>query len=352
MSVKAKSNYKSRTFLLSLVILFTCLLEIFPDQYLVFNLMTSGLLCLYWFLTKVNRIKVIDLVLILFVILQIFGAMTIDRISIFVFFLFLETKELYSKKSIKTAIFIMTTFFAVVVMAYYLLGYNRSFDITSWDRINNCFILQKGLGFTNANRCMLYLFCTSLLILLVSKRIVVYAIVLVINYFVYTETQSRTFFYAISAIMVLLLLFKIFKAENKTTFLGKIAPLSFLFLFILSIILPLYFANTLLDDLFTGRLTHNKEFLGYGLSLFGNSALENVTFDSSYLHMLLTKGVLYTPMYSYLILRKKKRLITNKEAVILVSLFAVAFMEVIFLKYMLMIVIGYIYAGRNLEYEN
>ena len=349
MSIKAKSNYKSRTFLLSLVILFTCLLEIFPDQYLVFNLMTSGLLCLYWLLTKANRMKIIDFVLILFVILQIFGAMTIDRISIFVFFLFLETKELYSKRSIKIAIFIMTVFFAIVVMAYYLFDYNRSFDITSWDRVNNNFLLQKGLGFTNANRCMLYLFCSSLLIILISKKIAVYAVVLAVNYFVYTETQSRTFFYAISAIMVALLVLKVFKSENKATSLGKIAPLSFLLLFVLSIILPLYFANTRLDDLFTGRLTHNREFLEYGFSLFGISALEKLSFDTSYLHMLLTKGILYAFMYSYLILCRRSTRLNNKEAIVLMSVFAVSFMEVIFLKYMVMIVIGYIYNRERAE---
>ena len=350
MSVE-NTKKKGKTELLNLIILFTCLLEIFPNQYLLFNLMTSGLLCFYWFLNKSNKLQLIDVFLIMFVLLQIVGAFALDRISIFVFFLFLETQELYSKKSIKTATVIMVFFFVVVVMAYYFLGFNESFDLTSWDRVNNCYILQKGLGFTNANRCMLYLFCTSLLILLSTNKIIVYGFVLGINYVIYSETQSRTFFYAIIAVIALLLLLKMFKAEDKKTIIGKLAPMAFLVAFALSVILPLYFSNTVLNDLFTGRLAHNKEFLNYGLSLFGNSALEEMTFDSSYLHMLLTKGVLYTLMYSYLILRKKRAL-TNKDSVVLVSLFAVSFMEVIFLKYMVMIVIGYIYNRENTENAN
>ena len=342
-TVKTKTKNKGRTALLSLLIVFTCLLEIFPNQYLLFNLLTSGILCVYWFLNKTNRIQILDVVLVLFVILQMAGTFTVDRISIFVFFLFLETKELYSKKSIKVVTFIMGLFFAVVVMAYYLFGYNQSYDLTSWDRVNMCFILQKGLGFVNANRCMLYLFCTSLLILLLSKNLIVYALVLGVNYFVYVETQSRTFFYAISVILVLLVLFKIFKFEDKVTFLGKIAPITFFIIFALAII------NTNLDDIFTGRLAHGKAFLSYGMTLFGNSKLEAVSFDNAYLHMLLTKGILYTLMYSFLIIRKRSRHLTNKDAVVLISLFSVAFMEVIFLKYMVMIVVGYIYNKENVE---
>ena len=80
-----------------------------------------------------------------------------------------------------------------------------------------------------------------------------------------------------------------------------------------------------------------------------NSKLAELTFDNSYLHMLLTKGVFYTLMYAYLVLCKKRRILTNKEAIVLISLFAVAFMEVIFLKYMVMIVMGYIHNRENAD---
>ena len=168
MSVKTKPNNKIRTGLLSLIILFTCLLEIFPERYLLFNLIVSGMLCVYWFINKLNKIQIFEVFLVLFVVLQFMATFSVDRISILVFFLFLETKELYSEKSIKTIIGIMVFFFVMVIMAYYIMGYNQSFDKMSWERIDNCFVLQKGLGFTNANRCMLYLYCISLLMLVLS----------------------------------------------------------------------------------------------------------------------------------------------------------------------------------------
>lgn len=343
MLVKIQTHNKAKSGLLGLIALFTCLLEIFPNQYMLFNLLTSGMLCIYWFLYKSNKMRILDVVLILFVILQMVGAGTVDRISIFVFYLFLETQELYSKKSIRTIVFIMSSFFIVVVLAYYIFGFNKSFDLTSWDRVNSTFILQKGLGFENANRCMLYLFCTSLLIILLSDKISVYVFVFLVNYLVFLETQSRTFIYALSIIVVFLLLLKVFRGEEKQSFLGKSPQLAFLIIFALSIILSLYFSDTVLDDFFVGRLVDNKEYLSYGLSLMGNSKLAELTFDNSYLHMLLTKGVFYTLMYAYLVLCKKRRILTNKEAIVLISLFAVAFMEVIFLKYMVMIVMGYIH---------
>lgn len=326
--------------LFGLMVLLICLLEIFPAYYYVFNIGIVFVLFLYYILFNCYMIKAWDVVIAVFSLALIVFLLDAARISIFVFYLFLQIKGFYSKASAKQYRNILLACFICVLIAY-CFGFNQQYDKLSWSPFQETFIEEKGLGFVNPNRCMLNAFCISCLVIMQTEKPWHYILVALLNYALFRFTQSRTFFYLLMAIVAVLLVLKLFRCETKLSFIGKAMPLVYLSAFALSIILPYFFSETVLNSLFTGRLVHNKEFLDTGITLLGNSALESLTFDSSYLHMLLTKGVVFFAVFSGLLIHKcRKAKISNKNAVILGAVFLSGFMEVIFLECNIMYLIG------------
>lgn len=325
-----------------ITIVLVCLLTVFPNYYFIFNILIVGLLFLHYFVSCQNKIKHLDVLVLFFSIFQVLISLDVSRISIFIFYLFLRSKNLYNSRLLKKCLTIMFIFFVVILIAY-SFGFNQENDLLSWSRVEQGFIEEKSLGFTNPNRCMLFFFIISCLILLLTEKVRCYFFVFLTNIILYHFTQSRTYFYILILIIFLLLFMKWRKKENTYSFIGKIVPWAFLGLGILSVVLPYFFSDTYLNTLFTGRLVHNKEFLETGITLFGNSELETKTFDSSYLHMLLTKGAIYFVAFTILLFSYcKKTLITNKKAIIIMAIFGAAFMEVIFLESFIMLLIGVI----------
>lgn len=326
--------------LFGLMVLLVGLLEIFPEYYYVFNIGIVVVLFLFYILSNQFMIKVWDIVFAGFSLVLIILLLDAARISIFVFYLFLQIRNFYNKAYVKQYLNILLACFILVLIAY-CFGFNQEYDKLSWSPSQGTVIEEKGLGFVNPNRCMLYLFCLSCLALLLSENSWQYIAILAINYVFFKYTQSRTFFYVMLFIIAVLLVLKLFRSEMKYTFIGKAVPVVFLGLLALSMILPQFFSNTFLNALFTGRLYHNKAFLGTGITLFGNAYLESATFDSSYLHMLLTKGIVFFALFTILLIGHcRKARINNKRAVLLCAIFMTGFMEVIFLECNIMYLIG------------
>ena len=318
-----------------------CLLEIFPEQYYVFNIGIVLVLLAHYVLLSRFILKENIAYAALLALFLIMASLDVARISFFVFYLFLQSKNIYKRSFLKQYFGILLLCFVAVVIAYEVVGFNEAYDRLSWSPVKQGYIEEKALGFVNPNRCMLYLFCLSCLALLLSKKTWQYIAILAVNYVFYTNTQSRTFFYIMVFIIAILLLLKLFRWEMECSFIGKVVPLAFLGLLALSIILPQFFSNTFLNALFTGRLYHNKAFLETGITFFGNAELESATFDSSYLHMLLTKGIVFFALFTILLIGHcRKARINNKRAVLLCAIFMTGFMEVIFLECNIMYLIG------------
>lgn len=337
----------------SITALMICLLAIFPDLYFVFNVAIVLLLLIYYLLCNQFKVKLQAVVIAVFAAVEVVLTQDLARVSIFIFYLFLYTAGLYEKGNVKRYIQIMALSLFCVLLGYVFFNFNAGYDRVSWDFYLHDFFEEKALGFTNPNRCMLYVFCLSCLILANTSKVRHYFFVLAANYVLYLFTRSRTFFFVMIALVLCLLVFRLARREGRCGLLGRCVPLAFLILLALSVILPIFFANTDLNELFSRRLIHNKAFLETGLTLLGNSALESVSFDSSYLHMLLTKGVLFLAVYTFLLIhRMKQSKITNKQAVLLIGVFCASFMEAIFLEYNIMFLIGLLLNISNGEERN
>ncbi len=341
LSLQEHRNEQLLKLLFGIETIFICLLGIFPEEYYVFNIAIVFVLSILYILCNRFKLRENVVCVAILTLFLIIASLDIARVSFFVFYLFLQSTAIYKRTFIKQYFWIFLFCFAAVVIAYKVVGFNAEYDRINWSPVKQEHIEEKALGFVNPNRCMLYLFCLSCLALQLTKKAWQYIAILAVNYLFFINTQSRTFFYAVVVIVALLLLMKVFRCETKYSFIGKVVPIIFIGLLALSIILPQFFSGTFMDALFTGRLRHNKEFLQMGITWFGNAELETVTFDSSYLHMLLTKGVVFLSLFAIMLVGNCRRArISNKRAVLLCAVFVVGFMEVIFLEYNIMYLIG------------
>lgn len=343
----------SNTFLLCLLgmmaIINSCLV-IFPKLYLVLNIAGVLLLFSYYILANGGIAKVQDVLIAILAAVLIVAWQDATKISLFVAFLFWQTSTLYEKSSTKLYRNILLAAFVCVVIAY-CFGFNRQYDRLNWSPSQQMYLRERPLGFINANRCMLFVFVISCMMLMGAEKVWQYLLIALANGILYQFTKSRTFLYVLLMVVGALCLLKVFKCEKTVSAFGKSIPWVYLALFAFSILLPYFFAGTRLDQIFTGRLGTNKAFLQSGITWFGNSALENTTFDSAYLHMLLTKGVvflvLFTGIFFYCC---KKATITNKGAVMLCAVLVAGFMEVIFLDSNILFLMGIaMHSGREKE---
>lgn len=346
------AHNNSLQYIVGLLALLISLLAIFPGQYMVMNIAIVSLLFFFYILSNNGKIKMNDIFVAFLALAFIVIQLDVSKISIFVAFLFWQTKMFYKESSVKMYCNVLLICFICALIAYIFFGFNQQYDKIGWSASQQTNIVEKGMGFTNANRCMLFAFVLSCIMILQTEKLWHYLLILLLNYVLFQHTQSRTFFYILLLIVVVLLGFKLFRAENKISFVGKLVPLAYLLIFVLSFVLPYFFSDTFLNAIFTGRLAHNKAFLETGITLLGNQALETATFDSSYLHMLLTKGVLFFAAFSILlIVRCRKAVFSNKSAVILCAVFLTGFMEVIFLESNILYLMGIIFNSEVKEGE-
>lgn len=342
MALVGRKNERQLSVIFMLVTWMICMLQVLPELYYLLNVGIVSLLLIYYLINYQFRGSKRIIYIGLFMLLEVLVSADVSRVSILVMYFFLNVESFYKERTVKRYIKIQVWAFFLILLMYLVFGFNREYDRLSWDFVALRHFNEYALGFTNPNRCMLYAFCLSCILLLRTERKRDYFLVLLGNLVLYRLTQSRTFFYVLVMIVVVLLLLKMKRAEHRRGLLTRMVPWVFWGLFALSVLLPLFFSDTILNEIFTRRLAHNKEFLQEGLSLFGNAALEDATFDSSYLHMLLTKGVLFIAVYVQLLLSRCRRAVmSNKQAVVLCAVFFCCFMEVLFQECGILFLIGY-----------
>lgn len=270
----------------------------------------------------------------------------VSNVSLLVFIslLFMGNKY-YTSGTKKILFFTSLITLTCIVLLYYCFGFNKQYDGTIWRPILGENLARKSMGFTHPNQFMIRFFVTFVLGIISFKHKIITSILFLIGAFIFNnETESRTVFYIILVVTLFLAVLRLFRINYEKNVKRKFQLLlsfSFIILLIFSIAMSLLFANTIIDTYFSGRLAINKSFLEIGISLFGNSELSNQTFDNSYIHMLLTSGLIYILIYSFVWTYYFYSIKSIKfiNAILLIALFALAFMEVCMLKYSIMILI-------------
>lgn len=337
--VKSSSNKAILDDILGITTIMLCLLYIFPDGYYFFNIIIVLLFILHHFIEFDYKVTKLDIVLFFITAIEIIFSSDFSRISLFIVYLLFRSKRLYTKRSLRLCLIVMATCFCLVLIAY-MFGFNRQYDKVRFDMRKGTDSFTRALGFHNPNGCMIYFFSFSCIYMLYAQKTYTSIFIWIANYILYRYTQCRSVFYAISIVVVLLLILKFFNLENKKFFVKYFSSFIFLFLFVLSIILP-YYADAELDILLSGRLEANRKYLEQGITLFGTTSFDGLLFDNEYLHMILTKGILYMLFYAGLIIYKDKTSnLTYKQIILMTSILLVGYTEVIFLNYMIIFLMG------------
>lgn len=230
--------------------------------------------------------------------------------------------------------------FFLILMAYYLFGFNQSHDVSMW-RINSM-VSRRAIGFTQVNQAMFAWFGIFIGCVLNPKvkGSAEYIILLFSSIFIYYQTKSRTGFIIILLILLFIFLFRKYLDKNVPN-LMKLVLVNFpLLLLIVSIWLISQSNNATLNSLLTGRPALYKQYFDLaGITVWGNKIIENKMLDNSYLSMLLGKGIVFTGLYiitlMYLVISAKK--ISFRTYIVLMLFFIYGLTETMLFRFELFI---------------
>lgn len=188
-------------------------------------------------------------------------------------------------------------------------------------------ISRASLGFQQPNTSMLYALALVMSALIAYKASLSKAIIILsITSTLYVFNQSRTSFLLIILIVVLDLL-------NITWPFPRILFMILTFVSYSLVFLPI---NNDLDQLLSGRITlYHRYFDSLGVHLLNNPLSENTMLDSSYIQMILSKGLIFTVFFVislFIILKSKSKLGTTLALAYILS----AFTETTFLHFELL----------------
>lgn len=191
--------------------------------------------------------------------------------------------------------------YVITLCAYFTIGLNKHADLHMW-RINHM-VSRASLGFQQPNTSMLYALALVMSALIAYKSSVSKAIIILsITSILYIFNQSRTSFLLIILIVILDLL-------NIT---WPFTRILFTILTVVSYSLVFLPINNDLDQLLSGRITlYHQYFNSLGVHLLNNPLSDNTMLDSSYIQMILSKGLIFTVFFIislFLILKSKSKL--------------------------------------------
>lgn len=274
----------------------------------------------------------------------------ISFVSILCVYIMYSVRVFSSKKLIKNCFRISVLCLSLIVLSYLIFGFNSECDTEIYRPLQNITVPRKCFGFAHPNQFTIYLLSITVFVYLLTDKLKYYFTITLIDCVFFYYTQSRTVLYVVLFLLIANIISRVLKLKNIKN--RYFVPCVFLFVCIISFVLSLYFSGSKLDVLLTGRLTLNKKYLASGLTFFGDSSFDGKPFDNSYVHMLLTKGVLYFLVYNglMLIMLYKSKMSWSKF-IILSAILLESFMEVIFLKYCFMIIIP-ILCNNEVKLEN
>lgn len=328
-----------------LIIIIDYIMSVLPEYAMYCNYSIVIILLLCFLYTSISKkIKYIDIFAILAAVILIIISRDTTRISLFVFAISLNINTLKNKQVLKHILALNLICLSIIIIAY-LLGFNKSYDTEIWRPLLGKTVPRMSFGFTHPNQFMIRVFVIFCMAILLYNNLITYLLSIIIGYFFYKTTHSRTTYYIMIGIICVLLIKWIFQKITNKNYTHFIKPKCTLcaipLLLIFSILLSYYGKNTVFDTYFSGRLTLNYKYLEQGFSMLGNASLEDATFDNSYIQMFLSKGIIYFLAFSIIFFFKfKKCRFDFKSYVILIGILALAFMEVCLLKYSIMLLFG------------
>lgn len=246
--------------------------------------------------------------------------------------------------------------FLIVSVLYFIMGFNLNNDISIW-RIDST-IYRKSLGFSHPNQAtMEWLGCALCLLSFANNRnaFKISILTIILSLLVYHYTQSRTSIYIICTLCIYVILFRS-KMEKiitkKWRIFISIYPILCFIISYLIVILPYNFT---LDSLLSGRIRLYKEFYNQaGITLLGNSTLENAMFDNSYLQALLAKGLIFTVLVliSFYALLIRLKSLTRNDFIIIFGFFSCGLTETMIFKFELLLLIICVMYRNNYFLKN
>lgn len=328
---------------------------IFPGKETIFNiLMVLIVLGLFLKSFVFEKIKVEHLIILFAASCFCLITKSPSRISLFVFsYMFFIFEKVDIKRCVKILFYTNLLCLAGILLAYFF-GFNKEYDTTIYRPFLNATLYRYSLGFVHPNQFMIklfYLFSLSIFYYDNKKIIFIWLPIFTLFYFL---TFSRTVIYIYLLICFLYVIKKFFYKRKEYVYsFSKILKYGFFIMLLFSMIISFLFYGTKLDSLLSGRLIINVNMLNKGLSLFGNAALENAIIDNTYVQMIVTKGIAFVIIYSYIYSKNLnfKRMNIN-DAILLVGMLGYGFMEVCFLKYEFMILLALISAVNKKDSFN
>lgn len=211
--------------------------------------------------------------------------------------------------------------------------------------------LRYDLGFGNPNAAYktLYLFYISFIYLYLKNKKVLKIIVLMLSYYIYILTDSRTGFLTI--VISFLILPKILERISLKNKIIYFLWNNLFNIFILISIFLLKFQYTYLDKLLSYRITvWNNQILKYGLfNIIGNYGLNlNESFDNWYLYNISKNGVIIFSIYLIIFYYVLKNIKHNKRLV-LITLFTMIYLifEKLWIPPLIVILIQEVYSKNK-----
>lgn len=317
---------------------------------------------LLWLIKERKQIKYSEIFLIcissiLIIITQKFNLISITLIGAIIILLNSQKKNINVRSYLKITVLC----FVLVVISYFILGLNKKCDTTIWRIYSNTIEYRYALGFNHPNQAMFKWLCIALGFLSLGTRKNIFKISTIIGgltLIIYHFTVSRTavvviFFVIFSMILFRKSLFK-YVSSNFRKILSLI-PVIFTIVSVLSIYLSKF---TYINNLFSGRFMLYKQYFHMaGINILGNNYIENnAMLDNSYLHMLLSKGLIFSLCYMILMYRviNNSKNITRSSAIIILGYFIAALIETMLFKFdlfILIIIIIYRDTGEVEKYE-
>lgn len=301
------------------------------------------ILLLFIQLLLIRNVKNTDIFILSLTLILILLSFDITRVSILCVYTLFSLKNYYSRKTVKNCLIASVICLSLIVVAYLLFGFNKGYDTQIYRPLTGMTVYRMCFGFSHPNQFTIYLIACTIMVYLITAKFYVHTLITAVDYIFFNYTQSRT---ALCVVLFLYITIAIVRLLKLKDIRRRIVPAIFCLFIIGSIVLSLCFAGSKLDVLLTGRLALNKKYLGTGLTLFGSKAFDDLPFDNSYIHMIVTKGLIYSVVYCFLLLKELRRAKFNWfYLLIITAVFLEAFMEVILLKYCFMMIIPFVCKG-------
>lgn len=288
-----------------------------------------------------NKIIIIYISMILIVLTQKFNLISIPLIV-----LIIVLAGFNNNINIKVYLKISILCFVFVLIMYFIFGVNKSCDTSIWRSSSNTIEYRYALGFNHANQAMFKWLCIALGFLALSTQKNIFkisSIIGAITFIIYYFTVSRTSVVVIFLVVLSMIIFRKSLSKNislKFKRMLALTPILFTGVSFLSILLSNF---EYLNNLFSGRFVLYKYYLNIaGINLLGNNFIENnAMLDNSYLHMMLSKGLIFSLCYMILIysMITKSKNITRGRAIIILGYFITGLVETILFKFDLIILI-------------